>query len=348
MSYEYGEDQIKPDESDNDYLGGWCAEGAMRIRGWDPPDEAVQFILSQFERFRVQFPPELTGLINSCWQTLMYYLNHYDPYCMFSGLSEVQVTEDWQKFSYCLTPPHGFSTEIPAGRIETYKLYPGDDVLIFNDLMGKPGLGALPNVGILEEMFYEGSYFDIWDSLDEEYHEILNNLCSTMVNGNCVVVDKRKEAYAELGVWAALMFLISPDQRDLRRQLFPIIDCCYEGGECIIYENEIYDGTYYNKQARNPLSCSECGIVSWCVDLAQLGNISRYICEYCLNGEDGIQKRPYACGLKMCPVVRCPNHPQHGDGASGLGYYKTHGQLNSMTQENTMAIASKKAKAILT
>ena len=348
MEFKFGEEQFTLDWGGTDYLGDWAAEGSMSITSWDIPPDAVQFMLSQFNRFGVPFPPEMIELLDSCWNTLLYYLNHFDPYCIYSGLTEVEITEDWQKFAYCITPPGCCATEIPAEKVETYKLYPGNDQIIFNDLMGKPGLGAISQMSLKEELFYDGSYFEFWENLSDEIHETLDQLCTMEVNGESTVILERKEAYIDLGIWAALMFLISPDQRDLRMSMFPILACCYEGGEAIIYENEIFDGTFYTKHARNPLSCSECGIVSWCVELAQLGNTSRYICESCLNVDDGIQKRPYACGLRMCPVVRCPNHPQHGEGASGLGYYKSHGQLNSMTPENPMVLASKKAKPSLT
>lgn len=339
--YMFGEDEadLVQDYYDNqeDYLGCWASEGTMAICDWSPLPQTVEFVVSQFDRFGIPFPPELSPLIDSAYSTLLYYLNHYNPYCVFSGLTEVQVTDHWQNFSYCITASNGMKRELPVNKIETYKLYPGDDHVIFNDLMSKPGLDAVDAFDMDDEdLFGEGSYFDFWHRLDSwNCHEVLADLCTKMVDGKPVFFEERKEGYAKLAIWACLMHIISPEMRDFRRSVFPIIDCCYEGGECIIYENEIFDGTLYTKQERVPISCSECGIIAWCVELAQLGNISRYICEHCLNGTDGIQKRPYACGLKMCPVIRCPNHPQHNTGGSGIGYYRTHGQLNAMASENT-------------
>lgn len=319
-----------------DYLGEWSGEGAMSIYDWEPSEPTIQFVLSQFDRFNIPFTEELLPLIDVCYSALLYYLNHYDPYFVYLGLTEVQVTDHWKNFSYCLTGHLGMSTELPANRVETYRLYPGNDELIFNDLMSKPGLGAIPWCSMEDELFYEGSYFDIWRNLDSaKCHAALNELCTKEVGGKREFFEERKEGYAKLAIWACLMHIISPEMKEFRKKVFPLIGCCYETGECIIYENEIFDSTFYTKQERMPLSCSECGVVSWCVELAQLGNTSRYICESCLNGNEGVEKRPFACGLKMCPVVRCPNHPQHGDGVSGIGFYRSYGQLNTLGAENT-------------
>jgi len=331
-----------------DYLGEWSQDGCMSIYDWEPSEPTIQFVLSQFARFNIPFTGEMMPLIESCYYSLLYYLNHYDPYCIYSGLTEVQITDHWKNFSYCLTAHRGMSSELPAERLETYKLYPGDDEVIFNDLMSKPGLDAISQISIEDELFYEGSYFDLWGNLDSaECHRVLNEFCTKEVDGEWVFFRERKEAYAKLTIWACLMHIISPEMREFRKKVFPLIGCCYETGECIIYENEIFDSTFYTKQERMPLSCSECGIVSWCVELAQLGNTSRYICESCLNGNEGVEKRPYACGLKMCPVVRCPNHPQHGDGTSGIGFYRSYGQLNDMAAENTRPSSLKGASAKL-
>lgn len=331
--YAYGDEILKDnlDDYDVDYLGEWSQNGAMSLTETSPSPQTVNFVLGQFERFNIPFPAELLPLIDVCYNTLMYYFNHYDPYSIYSGLSEVQVTDDWRNYTFCIDTFTGFNMEIPSNKIETYRLYPGNDELIFHDLMSKPGLGAIPELNIEDELFYDGSFFGIWDVLDTRAHRVLDHLCSKEVDGRLQVFEDRKEGYVKLCIWACLVHVVSPEMREFRKSAFPLIGCCYEGGECIIYENEIFSGDLYTKQERPSVACSECGIISWCVELAQLGNTSRFICESCLNGHEGIEQRPFACGLKMCPLVKCPNHPQHNTGGDGIGYYRSYGQLNSRT-----------------
>ncbi len=127
--------------------------------------------------------------------------------------------------------------------------------------------------------------------------------------------------------WAFMCYYFGPMGRELR-MLNDIYRDIATAGECIIYDSCVFSPDSYIKTPHHPLSCSECDIVSFCVEICNVDGMDKRLCEK----HSHIGPPLFAgssCGTKMCAFVDCPNHPYYQSGATVLDYLKKHGQLHN-------------------
>jgi hypothetical protein len=137
--YEYTE---KPD-----FLTDWITttgEGVMGFQFGDVPPDCLDFCLSQYRRFNVPAPDFLNEIVTSGACAAYYYLDCIDPYCMFAGISDVNITDDWSAYAYEIVDG-GKVHEVDPTSLETFVYVPGQGEEIFSNLMAHPGLDALPH-----------------------------------------------------------------------------------------------------------------------------------------------------------------------------------------------------------
>jgi hypothetical protein len=325
-----------------DELSSWTAEtgnGIFNFPFYDRvPPECMAFIQEQFARFNVPLHEELLELADAAGYVPFCVVDGFAPYLIFSGISDVDITDDWCRHAYEMIEYEGATPqELDAERLETYIYIPGQAERVFMDCLSRPGLDALPyDAGdILREA--SGKYnddwiSDVWSRLSEECKQACFRHMPAPPGSEFSLCETTFTGYTELAMWAAFLWLIGPPGRSLRAGTCEIFDAAMASGECLLAEGCVIDAIHYRKLQRAPKSCHRCGLDAWCVELtssgpSMVGQSARHICEHCLT-EGMPVYRPANCGGKMCRWLTCPYHPDHGTQRAGMhGWYGQHGQL---------------------
>lgn len=294
----------------------------------DVPAECFDFCMSQYERFNVNVPKILHSVVEAGASAAFYYMDCVDPYVLFSGISDVDMTDDWAMHAYEVVDDRGRTHEVDPESVETFVFRPGQDDEVFQKVMSYPGLKALP-VGLGESIadVIHGEYgSDCCYTLSTEADEVLRGIC-TAADGK--FNREMHDAYFELAAWATCAWLIGPAGRDFRYNHHDIFCAVMDHGEAILYDGSVLAPKHYRKLIRAPKSCSKCGIPAWCVELVSSGVTTRHLCESCYS--EGMPPSSLAtCGSKRCLLPACPHHPYHSLGSAGIQYTrKDHGQLGA-------------------
>jgi hypothetical protein len=327
------------DDGKEDQIWDWVSNGnggLMNFEFGEIPDECIDFCLQQFSRFNVPMPSELISVLVAGASSAFYYSDVVDPYALFRGTSDVDVTDDWSKITYEIHDADGSpqSREADPQYMETFRFIPGQCEAKFHEMLSRPGLKALPNM--IGEMIFEvleGHGEEAWDTLDSETELALRAMCTAP--GGDRPDPRRMMAYFELSAWAGFIWLAGPLGREYRRQKHDIIGCALEYGECILVDGTITAPIYYTKHNRPPQSCHRCGEQVWCVEHTMLGATTALICEACLN--QGMPPAGYAnCGTKFCKNSLCQHHPFAHMGQAGMhASMARDGQLAIMVQHHS-------------
>ena len=320
-----------------DQLWDWVTntgDGISGFRFGDIPPGCLDFIMSQYHRFNVPFPIEIMEVAIAGASCSFHFADCIDPYAMYHGCSDVEVTDEWAEHTYEVFDADGspFSKEVDPEHTETFRLIPGQCEAYFERQIAMPGLGALPfwHGAQIDDML-DGTYNgeDATDSVSHEVMQLLHRLCAEPGG----MVDERKVyAYFELAAWAGWLWLVGPYGRQYRYEQHEIMQVCLDHGEAILVDGTIIPPTYYRKHARPPQSCYKCGTQAWCVVPTAVSEATYLICEACLNF-DSPKFGNVNCGTKLCKEVRCPNHPYHAYGDRGRAMaLREHGQLMAMAR----------------
>jgi hypothetical protein len=333
------------DGSREDTLWDWVSsngEGLMGIEFAEIPEECFQFCLSQYERFKVPFYRELYEAIRVGAYAAFSFVDVARPYALFEGVSDVDMTLDWASTTYRIfdpVAPNKRSYEADPATVESFAFMPGQAAETFRDLLGRPGLDALPFMhgeGIREVLSGDacftgdGSYLDL---LSSDGIAALAELCT----GDKGPDTQRMWSYLELAAWASYVWLIGPESRNFRIYHHELIGIAVSDGECLIVEGTIISPDHYTKIDRPPQSCYHCAVQTWCVEHTQTRNHQAYICEACLNF-DMPKSKNANCGTKFCTLSACPNHPYHQMGRQGA--FQSRHEGGYLTQQ----VAAKKAQ----
>jgi len=315
------------DDSKEDSLWEWINSSGQGVMGFEfgsIPDECFNFCLTQYARFGVPMSPELHEVITVGGSASFYFADVIDPYALFEGVSDVNMTQDWAYVAYKIFDPRfpdKRSYEPRGEQVETFVFMPGQAEEKFNFHMARPGLDALPEhhgFGIRDVLSgdYRGDE-GIFESVSNAGEAAIIEACTVVGPDGAPIVDQRRvESYFELAAWAAYLWLIGPESRDWRMYRHEVMQTAINYGECLIVDHEFISPKYYSKFDRPPQSCYLCGVQSWCVEHTQIMNHTGFICEACSNFDmpkSGVTN----CGTKFCTFSPCPNHPYHHLGEKG-------------------------------
>ena len=300
----------------------------------DIPEDCFSFCLSQYERFNVYMPKELSEIINSGASATFYCLDCVDPYLLLSGVSDVSSTDEWSVYAYEIIERDRVY-EIDPTHIETFRHIPGQDEETFNFVMSHPGLDALPAyVGTNIREIMDGEYgSDCFYSVSTDADALLKSVCSR-ADGS--VNLEMRSAYFELAAWAAYAWIVGPLGRPYRHRHHDIFNIAMDYGEAILVDGSVLCPEDYRKLARPPRSCVMCGLPAWCVEMISSASGTRYLCEHCLS--EGMPPSAMStCGSKRCLLTACHYHPYHHLGSAGLSYARRdHGQLGAAAKGDSV------------
>lgn len=321
-----------------DQIEEWVSQSECGLFGFyfaEVPNECIDFCLSQYVRFGLHYDADTLMAVQAAASATFRYVDSFHPYALFSGVSDVDVTQDWSYYSYQIIDDFGKTTcrEADPQFLETFVYMPGQAEHMFNEMLARPGLEALPNdVGHgIDDMLEGGNGEEIWDAFGEETEAALRRLCTAP--GAAEHDKKRLRAYVDIAAWAAFIWLASPYGRDYRRR-HSIMEAAMDFGEVILMEGTIIAPTHYIKHDRPPLACHRCHCQVWCVEHTMVGAETALICESCLYGH--MAAMPNAtCGTKFCKETKCPHHPLANLGPNGIyTAVRDHGQLTAMTKNH--------------
>jgi hypothetical protein len=182
-----------------------------------------------------------------------------------------------------LTNLDGEVEELDPEDLETFEYVEGQSEENFNDLMSRPGLDALPHhLGTVIRDLLNGEYYGSY---------FLDNISPFVVSelkAMAEIAGAEVAPFIELGCWAAAVWMMGPLGETFRQCHFYIYDVCSYYGECIVLNGCVYSPEDYTKQARAPRSCVVCGLDSYCVDLVYVEGVTRHLCEFHVNGTNGM------------------------------------------------------------
>ena len=269
--------------------------------------ECCEFIAFQFERWGLPTPD--ADLIEWCWNFAFYAVDQIDPYLWFGGYTDVVKADDTCYFQFSVREDlREDFREIGPEHLEYFEHAPEVSQRNFPKLYNSP---TLKNFDMIYDYFQDHMSFGL-DGMHESAYS--DEIKFFRRYGNKAAVD-----WMELGVWAAMIWLISPteESRNWRYSFHPIFQLCYDAGSCILNDWTFYEPGYYMKHERPAKSCATCGTHEWCVELTQVrGKNTEHICQSCLS--EGEPFPGATCGSKFCDQVKCINHPAH-DHAKSVG-----------------------------
>lgn len=324
-----------------DQLWDWVAEcgtGIMHQCGDPAPQQCLDFCLTQYHRFNVPLPECIHEIIGASAATSLHYIDVVDPYVMFRGLSDVDIVDDSYLYAFTIHE-NGDKVYEPSPEVmETFQVIHGQSEEVFNSIMSHPGLDALP-IGIGRELrgllngTHDYAYYmevPAWDQISTGASMELGRLCTDADN---ILSHTKFEAYFELGAWAAFAWFIGPPSREFRANHHDIMATALVYGECILVDGCVISPNRYRKHVRPPVSCYQCGVAAWCVEVTMTMGSTNYMCEACLT--DGMPKTGAlaTCGSKYCLLAECPHNPYHNLGAAGINRSRAaSGQLAAMAR----------------
>lgn len=292
------------------------------------PYECMNFVRSQFERFRVPVTERVWGLIENGAQYGLCFIDYDMPYALYWGLSDVEMTDDWRNYSFHLfDSKDSIGYEANPEYLETFTYVPGQSDRVFQHIMANPSLKDIPEFG--EELYDRLDEYLAW-SCPELVSEYLPAV-EEMFGEESAAENAR--AYFEMAAWAAIAWICGPYSREYRKDANLIFDVCEKYGEAILYEGQVIAPANYRRVNRAPESCHRCGINSWCTESTLEGDTVVLICEACQNGSLP-RLTELSCGTKVsCKYTGCPHHPLHYRGAGAFREaMNKHGQLNAVAR----------------
>jgi hypothetical protein len=297
----------------------------------DLPCDLIAFCESQYLRFNVPVPPEEV-IRTGAWAS-HYYLDFEDPYAYLCGLSDVHATDDWANFAYEVTVDEKIHEANPE-QLESFTFVPGGDVEVFNECIAKPGLAALPySVGDAIDEILWGDHCSndpLYEDISADNREWLIKQCGDEVS--------KIMPYFQLSAWAAFLWFIGPPGRVFRYQYHDIFFAASRSGYAYLYEGMLISGEHVKRLARSPESCVNCGLGSWCVDLAHIDGVTRHMCERCLNGSVPLHQRAN-CGTRSCRFTECPHHCEFGKEDALYRTLSGSGQLSRLAEQKRQSLA---------
>jgi hypothetical protein len=310
-SYEY---EDKEDQLHEWAVNNYC--GVMGLSGGPPPEECIQFCYSQYERFKIPAPAAIEEIVHTGALAAIQCIDSFDPYVLFAGASDVDITDDWSKYTYEILDGDRVY-EVDPTSIETFSFIPNQDEVVFNRIMSHPGLDALPvGIGSLIRDVLDG------EMTGEDKYACLTHPAKVALENLCITQDGRydtdkMDAYFELAAWSAFAWLAGPLGRQTRIDQHEIFAVAVNYGEAIIIDGSVISPKNYRKLSRPPRSCMKCGLAAWCVEMISAGGTTRYMCEHCLS--EGMAPSPMTtCGSKRCLLSECTYHPYHHLGSPGI------------------------------
>ena len=302
------------------------------------PEDAKRFVASQFQRFGIPVPDQIRGIIDYGICCLIDLCDYMDPYFLFSGYCDTQITAEWAESVYEIFEDGECVHRCSTDHLETFKSNPMASENFFNEYIAKPGLESLPDeikfsVKCFHDEIKSGDrYLYSWDN-ESEIIELFHNIGHQCRGHNGEINVQMAEAYFDLSLWAAAIWMIGPLSREFRRNLSDIIDLCLEDGECILYDYSVYRMHSYRKVDRIPGTCEKCGLGAWCVEDIVLGfDWVKTLCEFCCSNGERSAPGPTACGTRICRYSVCPYHPFHGKAGGMHSAHRAAGQLNDYSQ----------------
>ena len=157
--------------------------GIWRFSYGDLPDGCFNFVIEQFARFNVPFPESVAEVAIAGASAAFYVCDSVYPYGLFSGTSDVDVTDDWGKHAYELLPwddGRHAATEADVENLESFAFMPGQCEKMFNYMMSHPGLQAIPSqVGDHIDEIIENQLNgeEVFDAITAETDHALRALC---------------------------------------------------------------------------------------------------------------------------------------------------------------------------
>lgn len=131
------EENFNREASLYDWVSGWGTGMSGLMRPQDLPSEMFQFMITQYQRFGVEnLPDEI--LLSSAWATF-HTIDYIEPYSLYHGLSDVDVTENWAKNTYDVVKYDGTVQEADPEITETFVLVPDQGEKMFYQMMQHPG-----------------------------------------------------------------------------------------------------------------------------------------------------------------------------------------------------------------
>lgn len=313
-----------------DQLYDWaCAtECGVMGMGYDNiPTDCINFIMSQYERFKIPLPSCIDQVMDIAATWMFTLIDQIDPYMLFWGLSDVNLTGDWCECAFEVHAVGEPVREVDPEWVETFIVDLAQGERLFYEYLSKPGLQALPVGEQIREMLDGDCGDSIYESFNKQASAELEKFCLVKnAAGEDEVDTQRFRAYFELAAWATFVWIAGPPSRQFRSMRHEIFSACFSYGECILAEGVVIPPTHYVKLPRAPRSCYKCGINSWCVELTQdEAGGARRICEHCLN-HDMPKFNGATCGTKFCRRVECQHNPYNGSSTGLRDVYKG-GQL---------------------
>jgi len=318
------------DYSDKEYaLESWAEGdgGVMFLSGGEVPWTCHNLILEQFERFNVPYTERLKDVLYHACQVVFHFFDCYHPYALFFGISDVDITQEWQRYNYRIRDSYtgGYADADPQW-LETYRFVPGQAEKVFNEILANPSFD-----GLCDQLDICG----LGDTLLDEFSQKESIGSAEIDEIKRLFPEGDPQAvlndYLKLTAWSAVAWMVGPLSRPYRRNN-PIVDACLAHGEAVIYSGSILSPNNYERQERAPESCYRCGIKSWCIEKVYEDSYMGHVCEACLN-ESMPKVNQFTCGVKLCRSTICPHHPLHsmGEGAFREVMRQT-GQLNAVAR----------------
>lgn len=283
--------------ADHGGLGLLQQYGAMNEANF----EACEFIKYQFHRFGLPEPDQ--DLAEWCWKFAFYGFDQVDPYLFFHGISDVYKTNEALYYQFAVRHhEHEPFEEISGDSAEFFRHTPNEYQQNFYSLYNSP---TLKNFDSIYD-YFEDHVGHILDTMHESYYP-------DEVEFFRRYGKKNARDWMELGVWAAIIWMIGPDEesRNWRYSFHPIFQLVYDHGSCLLDDWTFYKPGLFIMDERPVKSCSVCGVQDWCVELTQMKNrdgfTSGYICSHCAS--DGEPFPGMTCGTKSCTQVGCKHHP---------------------------------------
>ena len=204
------------------------------------------FVSEQFTRF--SYPEPTSGIFKTIWDTAIDLLNYDDSPIVYSEVLDIQEVNSPRYFQYALVN-EGVYIELQrnSGELFVKATY---DKGRWDYLYNNPGLNEF-------DYFYE-------DYLEEYFNETFE----LVQDSSCFsrfYQDRNFDPYTmlHLGVWACMLWILTPQASTWRRQN-PIFDCCYEYGECLYIGSNLEIPGRYVKLNRPTGSCAFCNSKTGC------------------------------------------------------------------------------------
>ena len=291
------------------------------------------YMMEQFQRFGIRPIPQ-DDLLSYCWTTALYYIDTYDPYLMFDGLTDVIKTKEayYYQYSY-FNEDEDRWYDVKGDYIETFR-YWADGSKNWHYVNTQPGLKK--HFPALYDYFEEHFVFLNADQFDAEFYAEERALIKKYGPTTTDLIH--------LGIWAAVMWMCAPmaESVEWREHYHPIYNFCYQDGACLVLEGMHFVGPSHYKRHERPVnSCAKCGIQDWCVEIVDMKTSVELLCEHCVSGGERFPSR--VCGRRMCETTSCQNHPFFKDDEAKtklrmLAAAKRFGPLRTL--ENGMKVRS--------